>query len=54
MILRRAGLALLSLAILGTARAQEAWPQRQVRIIVPVLPGGASDTLTRAVAEKLG
>ena len=34
-------------------QAQETWPQRQVRIIVPVLPGGASDTLTRAVAEKL-
>ena len=33
------------------AAAQSAWPERPVRLIVPFGPGGAIDTLSRAVAQ---
>jgi tripartite-type tricarboxylate transporter receptor subunit TctC len=33
-------------------RAQ-AWPTQQVRIVVPYIPGGATDTAGRLVAEKM-
>lgn len=35
------------------ANEASAYPDRQVRIIVPFAPGGASDTITRKIAEKL-
>src|SRR3954469_10795997 len=40
--------------IVGAAalRAQ-AWPTQQVKIVVPYIPGGATDTAGRVVAEKL-
>ena len=31
----------------------QAWPQKAIRIIVPVPPGGGNDTLARIVAQKL-
>lgn len=34
--------------------AQETWPRRPIRIIVPSGPGGTSDILLRALAEPLG
>ncbi len=37
----------------SSVRAQ-AWPSQQVRIVVPYIPGGATDTAGRVVAEKLG
>jgi tripartite-type tricarboxylate transporter receptor subunit TctC len=43
--------ALAGLVALG-AQAQ-AWPTKTVRVIVPFPPGGASDTLARAMAQKL-
>jgi tripartite-type tricarboxylate transporter receptor subunit TctC len=50
---RRAALAAaLSTPLL--ARAQEAWPTRPVRIIIPVAPGGLTDTTGRSLAEALG
>jgi tripartite-type tricarboxylate transporter receptor subunit TctC len=35
------------------AFASEPWPQRAVRIVVPVPPGGATDVVIRACAERL-
>ena len=37
----------------GGARAQGAWPNRAVRIIVPYTPGGVSDITARLIAEPL-
>lgn len=51
---------LLALAALGIAlatdlgRAQDAFPSRLVRIVVPYPPGGGTDTLARLIADQLG
>lgn len=45
--------ALGGLAMPATGRAQAAWPARNLRIIVPFSPGGASDIIIRPVAERL-
>lgn len=47
-----AGLALPALAT--TARAQAAWPDKPVRMIVPYPPAGSTDVLTRLLCERLG
>ncbi len=44
------GLTLLGVA--GTVAAQN-WPARPVRVIVPWAPGGATDIITRPLAQKL-
>jgi tripartite-type tricarboxylate transporter receptor subunit TctC len=44
--------AAVSLPFIGAARAQ-AYPSRSVRVIVPVGAGGANDTSTRLMAQKL-
>ncbi len=47
--------ALLAFAALGLAAAQvQAFPTKQVKILVPQAPGGASDSLSRIIAQKLG
>jgi tripartite-type tricarboxylate transporter receptor subunit TctC len=57
MIPRRTALALPLLALLALpalARAQPAWPDRPIRLIVPTLGGaGTADTLARIVAQEL-
>jgi tripartite-type tricarboxylate transporter receptor subunit TctC len=50
---RRSALAAL-LAAPALARAQEAWPTRPVRIVIPVAPGGLTDTTGRSLADALG
>ncbi|MGK7862143.1 Bug family tripartite tricarboxylate transporter substrate binding protein [Falsiroseomonas sp. E2-1-a4] len=53
---RRTLLAVPTAALLTTpwiARAQGAWPDRPVRIIVPYPPGGSNDTVARILQPKL-
>ncbi len=47
-----AAFALLS-ALAVTAQAQE-FPNKPIKIVVPYPPGGASDTVSRVIAERLG
>jgi tripartite-type tricarboxylate transporter receptor subunit TctC len=55
MIRRRAALGLAFSGALMSLRvsAQTPWPTRQVRIVVAYPPGGISDNIARALAEKL-
>jgi len=55
-IVRALTFALIALA-LGTAsvaaRAQAAWPQKPIRMIIPFAPGGASDFAGRIISPRL-
>lgn len=43
-----------ALSFLGAASAQESYPAKPVRIIVPYVAGGAADIFGRTLAQKLG
>jgi len=53
MLVALAGL-LLGAVAAGPASAQEAWPDRPIRMIVPFAPGGVTDSIGRLSAEWLG
>ena len=38
----------------GAAQAQDAWPAKPIRLVVPFTPGGVTDTSGRLIAEHLG
>jgi tripartite-type tricarboxylate transporter receptor subunit TctC len=51
----RFAVALLSLcAVVFTASAQDAWPSRQIRMVVPLPAGASVDVIGRLVGAKLG
>lgn len=52
MTIRRLLLAAAVFAFTASALAQ-AWPQRQIRFVVPYPPGGATDVAARAVADRI-
>lgn len=39
--------------VISTAHASEAYPSKTIRFVVPFPPGGATDVVTRIVAQKL-
>ncbi|MDJ0388760.1 tripartite tricarboxylate transporter substrate binding protein [Roseomonas sp. E05] len=53
MLAALAGL-LLGTAVAGPAGAEETWPGRPIRMIVPFAPGGVTDSIGRLSAEWLG
>ena len=55
MLKRRSVLAAAGWTIVGASAVRaQAWPSQQIRIVVPYIPGGATDTAARVVAEKMG
>jgi tripartite-type tricarboxylate transporter receptor subunit TctC len=53
--MKRLAAALLSLfALANTAAAQDAWPNRPIRMVVPLPAGASVDVIGRLVAAKLG
>jgi tripartite-type tricarboxylate transporter receptor subunit TctC len=43
----------LALIACGSVHAQQGWPSRPLRILVPYPPGGSTDILTRLVGQQL-
>jgi tripartite-type tricarboxylate transporter receptor subunit TctC len=50
---RRTLLAAAAAALATPALAQQPWPNRPIRLIVPFPPGAANDTLGRAMADQI-
>ncbi|RVT98873.1 tripartite tricarboxylate transporter substrate binding protein [Rhodovarius crocodyli] len=54
MITRRIALGVAAAALATPALAQDNWPSRPIRLVVPYAPGGTTDLLGRFVAERVG
>jgi tripartite-type tricarboxylate transporter receptor subunit TctC len=54
MFLSRALLIAACVSAAAPAWAQDNWPDRPIRFIVPFTPGSASDTVARIIGQKLG
>ena len=53
-LLRPSGAAAALLVSLYAAAASAQYPSRPIRLLVPNPPGGATDTIARVVAPRLG
>ena len=51
--LYRSAAAFAAFACIAPAAAQNAWPSKPLRIIVPYPPGGSSDIIARAISQPL-
>lgn len=51
---RRSMVAGLGALAAPAVRAQGAWPNRPLRMIIPYTPGGATDAMARLAAQKIG
>src|SRR5205814_9116174 len=49
----KAALLLACALLVGHAQAQDAWPSKPIRFILPFPPGGGTDILGRLIAENL-
>src|SRR5687768_955477 len=52
-MMRKLLCALFMLGLASAAPAQDDYPSKTIRIVVPLAPGGGTDTLGRVVAAKL-
>ena len=50
---RRPMLALMAASLATPLKAQTAWPDKPLRIVVPFVPGGPPDTVSRLILPKL-
>src|ERR1700741_4271943 len=52
-LLQGSGVSALASALPGGRASAQAWPNRFVRLIVPLAPGGPTDVAARLIAEPL-